>query len=64
MNGIEKVCLRGEEMILSIDLVLYIVAAILFAFAGFGVSFGRAEPKWALGWEWLAFCALAISLII
>lgn len=51
-------------MIAGIDLFLYIAAVILFGFAGFGVSFGRAEPKWSLGWEWLAFMVLTISLIV
>lgn len=50
-------------MPLSIDMICYIVAVILFGFAGFSVSFGP-EPRWTLGWQWLAFMVLTISLIV
>lgn len=50
-------------MTLGADLVCYILAVILFGFAGFGVSFGP-EPKWTLGWQWLAFMVLVVSLIL
>jgi hypothetical protein len=46
----------------SIDLFLYIAAAVLFTFAGFDVHFGKPEP-WSLRWDALAFCALTLSLI-
>lgn len=44
-------------MTLSMDLVLYLVSAVLFGLAGFNV------PA-AVRWEWLAFCVLVISLIV
>ena len=44
-------------MVLSIDLVLYIVAAVLFGLDGFRV------PA-AVNWVSLGFCALALSLVI
>lgn len=44
-------------MTLSIDIVLYLVAAILFGLDGFRV------PA-AVNWVSLGFCALAISLIV
>jgi len=44
-------------MTLSIDLVLYVVAAVLFALAGFRVQA-------AVSWEWLAFAVLVVTLIV
>lgn len=44
-------------MVLSIDLVLYIIAAVLFGLAGFNVP---ARVRW----EWLAAMVLVISLIV
>lgn len=41
---------------LSIDLVLYLVAALLFCLAGFNVP---ARVRW----EWLAAAVLVVSLI-
>lgn len=41
----------------NIDMVLYIIAVVLFGLAGFNV-------KAAVRWEWLAFCVLALSLVI
>lgn len=41
----------------SIDFILYLVAAVLFGLAGFNV------PA-AVRWEWLAFCVLALSLVV
>lgn len=43
-------------MALSIDIVLYVIAAVLFGLAGFNV------PA-SVRWEPLAFCVLVISLI-
>lgn len=40
----------------NIDIILYIIAAVLFGLAGFNV------PA-AVRWEWLAFCVLALSLL-
>jgi hypothetical protein len=45
-------------MSLSIDLVLYIIAAILMGLAGFSVPAGRAN------WMCLSFMVLIISLIV
>lgn len=44
-------------MTLSIDIVLYLIAAILFGLGGFNV------PA-AVKWESLAFMVLTISLIV
>lgn len=41
---------------ISIDLFLYILAAVLFCLAGFGV------PRFA--WQWLACACLVLSLIL
>lgn len=48
---------------MTFDIICYIVAAILFGFAAFGVRFGRPEPGWGLAWEWAAFMVLVLSLI-
>jgi hypothetical protein len=44
-------------MVLSIDVVLYLVATILFGLDGFRV------PA-AVNWVSLGFCALALSLVL
>lgn len=44
-------------MTLSIDIVLYLIAAVLFGLDGFKV------PA-AVNWTALAFCVLVISLIV
>ena len=41
----------------NIDLVLYLIATVLFGLAGFNV------PA-AVRWEWLAFAVLALSLVV
>lgn len=50
-------------MDLGIDIWLYVLAAILFGFAGFDVTFGKPQP-WSLRWDALAWMVLVISLII
>ena len=45
-------------MTLSIDIVLYIIAAVLMALAGFNV------PTTRVNWQALSFLALIISLIV
>jgi hypothetical protein len=47
----------------SFDIIMYILAFILFGFAAFDVHFGRPAPGWGLRWEWAAFCVLTLSLI-
>lgn len=44
-------------MVLSIDLVLYVIAAVLFGLAGFNVAA-------SVRWEPLAWMVLVISLIV
>ena len=48
----------------NIDLACYIISAILFLLAGLEVSFGPPSAKWPLHWEWFAFMALVISMIV
>lgn len=52
-------------MALSIDILLYLIAAILFGLAGFDVQVSsQGEKRTSIGWQWLAFMVLVVSLIV